>query len=148
MTKRLRQSSILDSFSKQSCDDRDLINLLDHTDEEQVDDEESQTQEQQNLSDHTDDSDEEQVDNDDHNVSEALEHEESQTQEQETVCETTECLSCCCANKPKPINLPTELYFQVWLMEVEILWKDGINISLANYVYGQKKGILLLLQDS
>ena len=83
MTERLRQSSILDSFSKRSCDDWDLINLSDHTDEEQVDNEESQTQEQQNLSDHTDDSDEEQVDNDDHNVSEALEHEESQTQEQD-----------------------------------------------------------------
>ena len=69
--------------------------------------EESQTQEQQNLSDHTDDSDEEQVDNDDHNVSEALEHEESQTQEQETVCETTECLSCCCADKTKAYQ-PTD----------------------------------------
>ena len=100
-----------------------MINLSDDTDEEQVDNEESQTQEQQNLSDHTDDSDEEQVDNDDHNVSEALEHEESHTQEQKTVCETTECLSCCFANKPKPINLPTRLYFQVWLMEVKFYGK-------------------------
>ena len=145
MTERLRQSSILDSFSKRSCDDWDLINLSDHTDEEQVDNEESQTQEQQNLSDHTDDSDEEQVDNDDHNVSEALEHEESQTQEQETVCETTECLSCCCANKTKAYQ-PTDKAI------LSSMANGGRNFMESWYkIYlcvQPEKSILLLLQDS